>query len=155
MTLNIPSLRERRADIFYITEHYIHKFNDLLNRKVMGITYDVEELFAEYSWPGNVRELKNCIEGAFNMCSSRMIEMKDIPDYIKKDYEKELQDIHPKAIFGEDSGKTLTDLVEEYEKNLISVSLDSSSNLSEAAKKLGISKQSLNYKIDKYTLRKK
>ena len=155
VTLNIPSLRERRADIFYITEHYIHKFNDILNRRIMGITSDVEELFAEYSWPGNIRELKNCIEGAFNMCSSRMIEMKDIPDYIKKNYENELNIVEPKVSCNESDGRTLTILVEEYEKKLIKDSMDSSSTLAEAAKKLGISKQSLNYKIDKYTLRKK
>lgn len=155
VTLNIPRLRDRRADIFYITEHYIHKFNDLLNRKIMGITSDVEELFAEYSWPGNVRELKNCIEGAFNMCSSRMIEMKDIPDYIKKNYENELNIVEPKVSCNESDGRTLTILVEEYEKKLIKDSMDSSSTLAEAAKKLGISKQALNYKIDKYSLRNK
>ena len=121
----------------------------------MGITSDVEELFAEYSWPGNVRELKNCIEGAFNMCSSRMIEMKDIPDYIKKNYENELNIVEPKVSCNESDGRTLTILVEEYEKKLIKDSMDSSSTLAEAAKKLGISKQALNYKIDKYSLRNK
>lgn len=157
VTLNIPSLKERRADIFYITEYYIHKFNELLNRKIMGITSDVETLFAEYSWPGNVRELKNCIEGAFNMCTSRMIELKDIPDYIKKEYESELlaEKQMIKTDCTEDNGKNLTVLVEEYEKNLIRASLDSTATLSEAAKKLGISKQALNYKIDKYGFRQK
>ena len=91
------------------------------------------------------------------MCTSRMIEFKDIPDYIKKEYESELlaEKQMIKTDCTEDNGKKLTVLVEEYEKNLIRASLDSTATLSEAAKKLGISKQALNYKIDKYGFRQK
>lgn len=91
------------------------------------------------------------------MCNSRMIEFKDIPDYIKKEYESEViaEKQKSKLAYTENNGKNLTVLVEEYEKNLIGASLDSTATLSEAAKKLGISKQALNYKIEKYGFRKK
>ncbi len=152
--LDIPPLRKRSNDLFYLVEHFIHRFNALMNRQVIGITGDVEELFLSYRWPGNVRELRNCIEGAFNMVTSRMIEMKDIPAYLQR---------RNKGWMGNDGRNedlslaqldgNLMELVEKYEKSLILQAMEVSANLTEMAKRLGVSKQTLNYKLQKYKIK--
>lgn len=148
--LDIPPLRKRINDLFYLIEHFIHHYNEIMNRKIIGIAGNVEDLFLSYSWPGNVRELKNCIEGAFNMASSRMIEMKDLPPYLRRRGELEGEEPMKR---GRLEGN-LTELVEDYEKSLIVSALDTSPNLTEVAKKLGVSKQTLNYKLTKYKIEK-
>lgn len=147
--LDIPPLRQRSNDLFYLTEHFIHHFNDIMNRKIIGITEDVEELFMSYDWPGNVRELKNCIEGAFNMATSRMIELKDLPTYLRKKAGMEPSGLPLKCSLD----GNLNELVENYEKSLIWQAVESCSTMTEVAKKLGLSKQTLNYKLAKYKIR--
>ena len=111
---------------------------------------DVKDLFLSYSWPGNVRELKNIIEGAFNAAGGEIIDMKSIPPYLTDNYSKE----HGAILVLED-GKKLGEKIEEYEKRMIMMALERSKTASEAAERLGISKQTLNYKLLKYGLKHK
>ena len=60
--VNIPPLRERRDDILYMASRFIEAYNQSMQRDIMGLDEQVEELFRSYAWPGNVRELKNIIE---------------------------------------------------------------------------------------------
>ena len=53
-----------------------------MNRDIIGIDEDGRKIFKTYRWPGNVREVKNVIEGAFNIVSSRVIQVKDLPEYL-------------------------------------------------------------------------
>ena len=80
--VNIPPLRERRDDILYMASRFIEEYNQSMQRDIMGLDEQVEELFRSYAWPGNVRELKNIIEGAFNVASTRFIQKKDLPEYL-------------------------------------------------------------------------
>lgn len=147
--LSIPPLRERRRDIFVLTEYYIKLYNDIMNRSISGISPDVEDLFLNHNWPGNVRELKNCIEGAFNVCRSRIIELRDLPAYIR-DYDNSVAK-RTKALDTIDSEQiNLSEMVDAYEKSLILRCMEETNNMAEVAKKLGISRQSLKYKTDKY-----
>lgn len=56
--LDLPPLRERRQDVNYLTKYFIDYFNSKMNRNIIDISEDVEDIFQKYSWPGNVRELK-------------------------------------------------------------------------------------------------
>lgn len=142
----IPPLRDRRSDIGVLTKYFVRKFNSRMNKNVDGVTKEVEEIFDGYSWPGNVRELRNTIEGAFNIMTGKLIKPIDLPEYITKtnsiskfiESEKQLP---------------LNEKVEEYEKRLIIEALRNTSSFVEAARYLKISKQSLNYKIEKYNLK--
>ena len=80
--LNIPPLTERINDLFFMVSHFINKYNETMNKNIIGIDESVEEIFRKYNWPGNVRELKNVIEGAFNVASSRFIQKRDLPQYL-------------------------------------------------------------------------
>ncbi len=53
-----------------------------MNKNILGIDEEVEEIFGNHNWKGNVRELKNVIEGAFNISSGRIIRVKDLPEYL-------------------------------------------------------------------------
>lgn len=145
--INIPSLKDRRRDIKLLTGYFIDKYNRQMNRRIIGISEEVEEIFNTYSWPGNVRELKNLMEGAFNLTSGNLIQEKDLPDYLlnrDREYEGRIEGVLGKA--------PLNSMVEDFEKKIIKIALGKTNNMVEAAKLLRISKQLLKYKIDKYGL---
>lgn len=147
--LNIPPLRERLEDLPCLISHFIATFNRRMNRAVVGIDDEVEEIFHRYGWPGNVRELKNVIEGAFNLTASRFLQKNCLPEYLLGRVERGA----PAAAAWPLSGDFPLDAaVRAYEKGLIQRALASSRSLAEAADKLGISRQSLNYKLGKFRL---
>lgn len=146
--IKIPPLRERAADIAYLTEYFISVYNQKMNKCVEGISDEVRDVLYSYDWPGNVRELKNVIEGAFNIVGSRQIHLKDLPPYLVEQANKEVAKINI-----EDDKLSLYEKVDRYEKQLLIEALGSSTTFIEAARKLKISKQSLNYKLSKYGLK--
>lgn len=153
--LTIPPLRERINDLFFMTNYFIQSYNKQMNRNLIGIDECVELIFRNYKWPGNVRELKNVIEGAFNVASSRFIQKKDLPEYLIDSLLKrnQIYSLSGRESVDFDSPDfSLEQTVANYEKNIIKKALTTSDNLVEAAKKLRISKQSLNYKLAKYEI---
>ncbi len=146
--IDIPPLRDRIGDILYLTDCFISRYNDRMNKNVLGVSDEVKEIFIDYSWPGNVRELQNVIEGAFNIIDSSHIQKKDLPQYMTNHFEAEREKFE-----ASNENMSLEEKVDEYEKRLIMKALDSTQNIAQAAKKLKISKQNLNYKLSKYKLK--
>lgn len=144
----IPPLRERCEDISYLTEYFISMYNLKMNRSVMGISDEVKELFLNYSWPGNIREIRNVIEGAFNIIGSKVIQLKDLPNYLVDQFKNQ-----PLNTDSSNLELSLYEKLEGYEKRLLMHSLMSSKNVSDAARTLKISKQALSYKLSKYNLK--
>jgi DNA-binding NtrC family response regulator len=64
LTIDLPPLRERPADIVLFASRFIEDFNKSLGRNVRRISPEAQRLLLAYSWPGNIRELKNVIERA-------------------------------------------------------------------------------------------
>ncbi len=152
--IDIEPLRKRKEDISYMTDYYINYFNKKMNRAIIGIDGDVEKIFMSYDWPGNVRELKNVLEGAFNIATSRNIKKKYLSNYLLHELYMEGIETAEEHIIrwnGEEEFN-LDEAIKEYERNIIIKAVKSSKNLSEAAKKLGISRQNLNYKLNKHSL---
>lgn len=154
----IPPLRKRQNDLFYLINHFINEYNAKLNRNILGIDDDVETLFHKYSWPGNVRELKNIIEGAFNIADSKIIQLKDLPEYLT-------HTIHNQANRESDIGASISldfknpsfslkTIVQDFEKQIIEKAIEESGNYTLAAKNLRITKQALNYKLNKFNIEK-
>jgi DNA-binding NtrC family response regulator len=65
VTVDLPPLRERRGDILVLAEHFVQKYNRLMNRAITGFSDEARALLEAYHFPGNVRELENIIERAF------------------------------------------------------------------------------------------
>lgn len=63
-SINLPPLRERKADIPLFAEFFLDKTNDELNKEIEGYTEEVMNMFINYSWPGNLREFRNVVRRA-------------------------------------------------------------------------------------------
>ncbi len=137
VNINIPPLRERKEDIKPLVDYFLKKFARLGRKQLKGITKEAMNILLRYDWPGNVRELENVIERALVLCRGELIGPEDVP--------LQLQEI---------SKITETDLLTDVEKNHISKILEKTGwNLSEAAKKLGIHRNTLRLKIKEYNLK--
>lgn len=147
----LPPLRERRKDIELLTNHFIFKYNLKMNKQIHGIDNDVRKLFSEYYWPGNIRELQNVIEGAFNTAGFKLIRMENMPQYLIKSYEKQQDSLISEKL--PEDGIELKEVMAEYEKRILKMALGEAETIAEAARKLNISKQDLNYKMKKYNLK--
>ena len=71
--IRIPPLRERMDDLPLLIDHFIHKCNTALKKKVKGISPEMNDLLKRYHWPGNVRELEHVIEGAINLVEDQEV----------------------------------------------------------------------------------
>jgi len=143
LTIDIPPLRERKEDISLLADHFLSMYSKVHKKKVSSISPEVIEQLINYSWPGNVRELEKVIERGVVLAKGSMIHTEQIPEEIRKvESASEHQDF---------MRHTLSESVEILETKMIKDILDKSSgNRKKAAKMLGISLRSLQYKIKKY-----
>ncbi|HWU90183.1 MAG TPA: sigma 54-interacting transcriptional regulator [Kofleriaceae bacterium] len=85
--LHLPSLRERADDIPLLVNHFLETgaYNRSGNgeMRVTAIARDAMTALQTYPWPGNVRELVNVIERAVSFCDSQVMELSDLPDYVR------------------------------------------------------------------------
>lgn len=155
VTIEIPSLAERREDILLFTRYFISQYNKVMGKTITDASQEVIDVFQSYGWPGNVRELKNVIEGAFNLCSGSIIQREDLPAYMLKRFSQE-HDTGSNC-FQEPKGPwqgSLKATMDAYEKQLILRAISKEKTLTAAADYLGITRQALNLKMKKYELRK-
>ena len=68
--LEVPALRERRADIPVLVEYFIHRFAQRAGKRIRGLSKETSTLLQSYDWPGNIRELQNVIERAVIIADS-------------------------------------------------------------------------------------
>jgi two-component system response regulator AtoC len=84
VSLNIPPLRERLADIGPLAELFIKQFNTLHKRKIRGITKNALQVCLRHGWPGNVRELENVMEQAVILSPGEYIVPDSLPTYLRE-----------------------------------------------------------------------
>ncbi len=143
VTVELPPLRERTADIPLIVHHFIGEYARIHGKTITGISHDALRVLTRYPWPGNVRELKNAIENMVVTSSSAVLEIVDLPSHIRPD---------EAAPVGESLRVGMT--IRELEKDLIAATLEAvGGNRKEAAKMLGIGERTLYRKITEYELR--
>src|SRR6056297_1143789 len=157
--IKLPPLRNRKDDILLLTDYFIKHYNKKFNKEIIGISSDLKEIFLNYNWPGNIRELKHVIESAYNVKQlGDTLELGDLPGYIN---ERLSQDQKRKSNFGfskqiieKNQLPALDIFLEDIELKLIKKALNKTGfNISAAARKLDISRQSLQYKLKKYEIR--
>ena len=78
VSINVPPLRERAADIPLLANYFLKRYANQLNKPVAGFEESTLALFANYAWPGNVRELQNAIERSVIMTQKRKIAAEDL-----------------------------------------------------------------------------
>src|SRR6056297_1216832 len=155
----LPPLRKRKDDIFLLADHFIDHYNKKFNKDIIGLDNEIKKAFQSYSWPGNVRELKHVIESAYNVKQfGDEIQIKDLPGYIRErmGQNRNISVNYNNSINKLDSDEMppLDQYLEKIELGLIKDALNKTNhNISAAARKLEISRQSLQYKIKKYNLK--
>ncbi|HLH19579.1 MAG TPA: sigma-54 dependent transcriptional regulator [Bryobacteraceae bacterium] len=82
LSLRVPPLRERPADILPLARHFLVRAAARCRRRVEGISPEAERYLAAYTWPGNVRELENAIERAVVLGEANLLLPEDLPESI-------------------------------------------------------------------------
>ncbi|RJP72401.1 MAG: sigma-54-dependent Fis family transcriptional regulator [Candidatus Abyssobacteria bacterium SURF_17] len=146
--IHIPPLRERTEDIPGLVEFFLARFNADLKKDVKGISQEALKLLKNYPWPGNVRELKNIIERVLILETSETIEAENLPPEITNyshasPAEKVVEHFPAEGLS-----------LREVEKDLIAKALaKANGNQSRAAELLGISRDTLRYRMQKFGLK--
>ncbi len=143
VVMSIPPLRERKADIPLLTEHFLKRYARENGKEIDGLSREAKDLLLKYDYPGNVRELENIIERAVVISRGPVISVEDLP----------FQERAP-GNGTERSGSLMKDSVEALEQRLIEDAMRQvNNNQSRAADLLGISERMLRYKLKKYGLK--
>jgi two-component system response regulator AtoC len=149
VSINIPPLRERREDIVLLVDYLITKINRDLHKRILGVSDELMDIFLKYSWPGNVRELENLLVRAVVVAKGQIIGRGDFPEL--------LEDVEKRGIPEEKKGNdfmeggrllTLDDVEERYIRKVIKEY--SNKNKGELCDILGISRPTLERKLEKY-----
>jgi two-component system response regulator HydG len=80
ITIQLPTLRERREDIPLLAHHFLRQYAAKNAKPLGGFTEEAMDLLQTYNWPGNVRELENAIERAVVLTRSDLIAPVDLPE---------------------------------------------------------------------------
>jgi DNA-binding NtrC family response regulator len=80
VSINLPTLRERREDIPLLAEHFMQQFCRENNKPAMVISHEAMRLLSNYHWPGNVRELRNVMEAVVVLTNRKRINPENLPD---------------------------------------------------------------------------
>ncbi|OAD90628.1 sigma-54-dependent Fis family transcriptional regulator [Aequorivita soesokkakensis] len=138
-SIHIPSLHERKEDLFLFIEYFLNEANKSLGKEVIGLSKEVEEAFKNYAWPGNLRELKNVIKRSVLLTNSHLIPLEVIPREV---------------LFSANTKKETVDFSKESnEKQLILNALkEADFNKTKAAKLLNITRKTLYNKLEHYQI---
>lgn len=141
--IQLPPLRERRDDILLLVETFLPKFCAQHQRAPKDVSREAMRLLRLYAWPGNIRQLRNLLERLVVTVRDHTI----LPEHLPEEIQVSREDIRTMVV-------TLGNPLEEIEKEVIRRTLVEVTNHREkAAKLLGISLRSLQYKIKEYGIR--
>ncbi len=142
--IHLPPLRDRRADIPLLAEHFVAKICAQMHRVPVKLTADALRVLTQYGWPGNVRELENAMERAIVLCEENTIAEGDLV-FLQTRGTAQLP--LPVGL------PPLNDALAELERALIERALERAGGVkTEAARLLGIKGSALYYKLEKYGL---
>lgn len=145
VSIRIPPLRERRADIRPLVDSFLQRFAEENGKQIDGISREAMDCLMKYSYPGNVRELENIVHQSVVLSRSSTITTDDLPIRVKE----EPQEFLP----GEEPG-SFTGKVEAYERTMILEAMKEAGDVqTKAADLLGISERQLRYKLKKYGMK--
>jgi DNA-binding NtrC family response regulator len=137
--LTVPPMKDRAEDIPLLARHFVEKFSHEFSKSIESLTPRALIVLERYGWPGNVRELEHVIGRACMLTDSTIIDVRDLPENL----------VHagPRP----DSNGDTPSALEKQERRLLEDALRASGgNQSEAARRLGIGRDALRYKMKRY-----
>jgi len=138
VTIELPPLRDRRADIPALASFFLRRYAEENGKHIEGFSDAASAVLSSYSWPGNVRELENVVERAVVLCEAREIEPRHLPPSVAPDANMGGRPI---------PGSTISAL----ERYAILKTLEAcGGSTSRAAMILGVSTRKIQYKLHEY-----
>ncbi len=147
LSIDVPPLRERREDIPVLIDFFLKKHTKNTSRLITGLTMETKKLMNEYSWPGNVRQLESAIERAILLSEGDLITPEDLPTEVR-------QEVGPAS---EGAFKLPAEGInfEDVERGLITQAMEQTDyNITKAAKLLGLTFRTLQYRLEKFGIKK-
>lgn len=142
VSLTIPPLRTMGSDILLLADHFIKVFNVELKKRVKRLSVEARQMLLKHNWRGNVRELSNCLERAMIFIETDCIQASDLAFFERGSPALQQWTVPPGGI-----------VLDEVERCLISSALQqTNNNKSKAARLLGLSRDTLRYRLEKYSL---
>jgi transcriptional regulator with GAF, ATPase, and Fis domain len=156
VSVEIPPLRDRREDIWLLSNYFVSKLGAKCKRRVEGISPEAQRCLLHYDWPGNIRELENAIERAVVLGSSEFILVEDLPESLLEAQPALMKTVADSAT---DFSSALAPIsyhsaVIELKKKLITDAVkEAGGNYTEAARRMGINPTYLHRLIRNLNLR--
>ena len=142
MPVHLPPVRERKGDVLLLADYFIDRFNREFRKRVRGLSPDAAALADAYQWPGNVRELRNAIERAMLLIDREWLEPGDFTTLNRA--------VVPTSFRLPPEGVNL----EDVERQLLLQALErAGGNQTHAAQFLGINRDQVRYRIEKFGLK--
>ena len=135
--IRLPALRERKDDISALCEHFINQFAAKYNKPILPLSASARELLKNHPWPGNIRELSHVIERAVLICNGEAIEI----NHIMLDYQTTQSQSIPALTLEELEKQRIVEVLQQHNQQITA-----------AAKSLGISRNALYRRMEKYQL---
>jgi two-component system, NtrC family, response regulator AtoC len=143
MPIRLPPLRERRGDIPLLANYFIDRFNREFRKRVRGLSPAATDLLQHYAWPGNVRELRNAIERAMLLIDREWLEPDEFTTLTRTVTATQFR-LPPEGVN-----------LDEVERQLLTQALErAGGNQTQAAQLLGINRDQVRYRIEKFGLTK-
>jgi DNA-binding NtrC family response regulator len=149
--LFVPPLRDRNGDVLLLARHFLERHGARYGKRGLQFSPEVESMFQGHRWPGNVRELRNTIEQAVLLARGGLILPEDLSlcTALGSPVDQPIETPVPGAAAFPSEGVKL----EEVERDLLVKALKQTSwNVTQAARLLGISRDTLRYRIEKFNL---
>jgi len=149
--IKLPTLRERREDIPYLTAAFVRGFSQRFNKPLVGLTPGAERLLADAAWDGNVRQLRNVIERACILAEGDFVGEGDLAGSMQE------QRLAPAASVPVGTAATRSDnspapLVEVEREHIIRTLQQVRGNKAVAARLLGISRRAFYRQLERHGL---
>ncbi|MBK6966789.1 MAG: sigma-54-dependent Fis family transcriptional regulator [Bacteroidales bacterium] len=160
--ITLPALRERKEDIPGLADYFIKYYNQQFQKNITSITDSVRRLLIQYHWPGNIRELRNVIERAVILESMSTLQAESLPGEIVSlsEIDKAASEVNDTPLFIEPDLSPFkfnippegVSLYEIEKQIIIQALVKTGYNQTKTSVLLGISRDTLRYKMKKYDL---
>ena len=150
----VPPLRERGEDVLFLAKHFLAVHGARYGRPDMSFDQSAQDMLCQHPWPGNVRELRNIVEQAVLLAGNPVIDAEQLnlcspQGFMLQDEPEELAPEEPKEIKFPGEGVQLATV----ERDLLLRALSHTDwNVTHAARLLGLSRDTMRYRIDKFGL---
>jgi len=140
ITIECPPLRFRKEDVRPLAIHFLNKFNKKLHKTVRDISPEVWRIFMNYDWPGNVRELENTLESAMALSAGDVLLTEDLP--LRVSVKRDKQACSSRGLLENQEIVAIKEMLDKHH-----------GHRERAAQELGISRRTLQHKLNKFELR--